>query len=138
MASPLTQFYDALAAGDLAAAAASLTEDSVLHVPGRSANTGTYTGRDAVLGFVGQASAATGATLQLIVHRVLDDGEWGVALATYRATRPDHDRPLENNLAHVARLRDGRIAESWLHSRDQYEVDEFWGEPASSASAVSS
>ena len=133
MTSPLTQFYDALAAGDLAAAAAGLTEDSVLHVPGRSTNTGTYTGRDAVLGFVGQASAATGGTLQLDVHRVLDDGEWGVALATYRATRPDREQPLENNLAHVARLRDGRIAESWLHSRDQYEVDEFWGAPAATA-----
>jgi hypothetical protein len=43
--------------------------------------------------------------------------------------RPDREQPLENNLAHVARLRDGRIAESWLHSRDQYAVDEFWGDP---------
>lgn len=131
MASPLTQWYDALATGDLAGAARSLTEDTVLHVPGRSRNTGTYTGRDAVLGFVGQAAEATGGTLVLTVHRVLDDGEWGVALATYSATRPDRDRPLENNLAHVARLRDGLIAESWLHSRDQYAVDEFWGEPVS-------
>lgn len=126
--SPLTQWYDALAAGDLVRAAAALTEDTVLHVPGRSSNTGTYTGRDAVLTFVGHAAEVTGGTLQLVVHRVLDDGEWGVALATYTATRPDRDRPLENNLAHVARIRDGRIAESWLHSRDQYEVDEFWGD----------
>jgi ketosteroid isomerase-like protein len=83
-----------------------------------------------VLGFVGHAAQVTGGTLSLAVHRVLDDGEWGVALATYTATRPDREKPLENNLAHVARLRDGRIAESWLHSRDQYEVDAFWGEPA--------
>ena len=126
--SPLTQWYDALAAGDLVRAAAALTEDTVLHVPGRSGNTGTYTGRDAVLAFVGHAAEVTGGTLRLVVHRVLDDGEWGVALATYTATRPDRDRPLENNLAHVVRIRDGRIAESWLHSRDQYEVDEFWGD----------
>ncbi|WP_236830600.1 nuclear transport factor 2 family protein [Blastococcus sp. KM273128] len=91
--------------------------------------TAASTSRDAVLAFVGHAAEVTGGTLQLTVHRVLDDGEWGVALATYTATRPDRDRPLENNLAHVARLRDGRIAESWLHSRDQYAVDEFWGEP---------
>jgi ketosteroid isomerase-like protein len=44
------------------------------------------------------------------------------------------EKPLENNLAHVVRLRDGLIAESWLHSRDQYAVDEFWGEPAAVAS----
>ena len=128
--SPLTRFYDRLRAGDLATAAEALTEDSVLHVPGRSTNTGTYTGRDAVLGFVVHAAELTGGTLDLNVHRVFDDGEWGVALCTYTATRPDRAVPLENNLAHVARLRDGRIAESWLHSRDQYAVDEFWGEPA--------
>jgi hypothetical protein len=135
MTSPLTTWYDALAAGDLATAAHSLTEDTVLHVPGRSTNTGTYTGRDAVVGFVAHAAEVTGGTLDLTVHRVLDDGEWGVALCTYTARRADRERPLENNLAHVARLRDGRIAESWLHSRDQYAVDEFWGE---SAQAVAS
>lgn len=135
MASPLTTWYDALAAGDLARGITALTEDTVLHVPGRSSNTGTYVGRDAVVGFVTSAHEKTGGTLQLTVHRVLDDGEWGVALCTYTATRPDRDRPLENNLAHVARLRDGQIAESWLHSRDQYAVDEFWGEPATAGAS---
>jgi ketosteroid isomerase-like protein len=136
MTSPLTAWYDAMAAGDMATAAEALTEDSVLHVPGHSSNTGTYVGREAVLGFVGHAAEVTGGTLSLAVHRVLDDGEWGVALATYTATRADRTTPLENNLAHVARMRDGRIAESWLHSRDQYEVDEFWGEPAQATSST--
>jgi ketosteroid isomerase-like protein len=134
MGSPLTAWYDALAAGDLPTAARTLTEDTVLHVPGRSSNTGTYSGREAVLGFVGHAAEVTGGTLDLAVHRVLDDGDWAVALCTYTATRPDRDLPLENNLAHVARLRNGLIAESWLHSRDQYEVDEFWGESGRAAS----
>jgi len=133
MHSPLTAWYEALAGGDFTAAAQTLTEDTVLHVPGRSSNTGVYRGREAVLGFVGRAAEVTGGTLDLAVHRVLDDGDWGVALCTYTATRPDRDRALENNLAHVARLRDGRIAESWLHSRDQYEVDEFWGDVAPGA-----
>jgi ketosteroid isomerase-like protein len=133
--SPLTAWYDSLAAGDLATAAQNLTEDSVLHVPGRSSNTGTYTGRDEVVGFVAHAAELTGGTLDLAVHRVLDDGEWGVALCTYTAVRPDRTRPLENNLAHVARLRDGRIAEPWLHSRDQYEVDQFWGDATAEAAS---
>ena len=64
----------------------------MLHVPGRSTNTGTYTGRDAVLGFVVHAAELTGGTLDLNVHRVFDDGEWGVALCTYTATRPDRAR----------------------------------------------
>ncbi|WP_219471835.1 nuclear transport factor 2 family protein [Nonomuraea rhizosphaerae] len=121
-------FYDALTRGDLEAAGRALAPDSVLHVPGRSANTGDYMGRDAVIGFVADAAALTKGTLKLTVHRVLADDEQAVALATYTAIRPGHPVPLENNLAHVITLRDGLIAESWLHSRDQYEVDAFWGE----------
>jgi uncharacterized protein (TIGR02246 family) len=120
--------YDALAAGDIDAATALFAEDAVLHVPGRSPNTGTYEGREAILGFIGHAFALTGGTLQLQVHRVLADDEVAVALTTYTATRPDGRPPLENNLAHVIVMRDGLITESWFHTRDQYAVDAFWGD----------
>ena len=128
MERPLDLFYDHLSRGDLAAAGRLLSKDSALHVPGRSPNTGTYQGRDAIIGFVAGAAQATRNTLRMTVHRVLDDGDWSVAIATYTATRTTNEGPqhLENNLAHVARLEDGLVAESWLHSRDQYEVDEFW------------
>jgi ketosteroid isomerase-like protein len=129
MTSSLAELYSHLQTGDLPAAGQMLTDDSVLHVPGRSSNTGDYVGRAAVLGFVARAAEATGGTLAMAVHRVLDDGVYAVAIVTYTATRADRDVPLENNLAHVCRLRDGRIAESWLHSRDQYAVDAFWGAP---------
>jgi ketosteroid isomerase-like protein len=129
MTSSLAELYRHLQRGDLASAASTLTVDSVLHVPGQSTNTGDYAGRDAVLGFVTRASQTTGGTLTMAVHRVLDDGEWAVAVVTYTATRPDRELALENNLAHVARLQDGLVAESWLHSRDQYAVDDFWGRP---------
>ncbi|MGC5015022.1 nuclear transport factor 2 family protein [Streptosporangium sp. DT93] len=120
-------FYAALNRGDLEAARRTLAPDTVLHVPGRSSNTGDYEGREAVVGFVVGASTVTLGTLTLHLHRVLADDEQAVALATYTATRPGLDVPLENNLAHVMTMRDGLIAESWLHSRDQYEVDAFWG-----------
>ncbi|MGJ6962274.1 nuclear transport factor 2 family protein [Streptosporangium sp. G11] len=126
-AQAVKDLYDALGAGDLEAAGRALTPDSVLHVPGRGANTGDYVGRDAVLGFVTHAFTVTGGTLKLTVHRVLSDDETAVALTTYTASRPDRDVPLENNLAHVMTMRDGKIAEGWFHSRDQYEVDAFWG-----------
>ena len=81
-----------------------------------------------MLGFVARADELTAGTLAMTVHHVLADDQWAVAIATYTATRPDRGQALENNLVHVARLRDGLVAESWLHSRDQYEVDAFWGE----------
>ena len=45
MERPLDLFYDHLSRVDLAAASQLLTDDSVLHVPGRSPNAGTYQGR---------------------------------------------------------------------------------------------
>jgi ketosteroid isomerase-like protein len=127
-AAAVRAMYDALAVGDIATAASLIAEDAVLHVPGRSPNTGTYEGRDAILGFVGHAHEMTGGTLRLRVHRVLADDEVAVALTTYTASRPDGRPPLENNLAHVITMRDGRMAESWFHTRDQYAVDAFWGD----------
>src|SRR4051812_11055357 len=108
MTRPLDLFYERLSRGDVAAAAELLTDDSVLHVPGRSPNTGTYQGKDAVIGFGDAAAQATGGTLGMPVHRVPDDGDWSVVLATYTAPRDTAAGPasLENNLAHVARLRD--------------------------------
>lgn len=125
-AAAVHRLYDAAARGDLQVLPELLTPDVVLHVPGRSRNTGTYRGVEGVAGFLQSAHALTGGTLQLALHRVLADDAWAVALATYTATRPDRP-PLENHLAHVLRMRDGRIAESWFHSRNQYEVDAFWG-----------
>ncbi len=122
------EFYAALTAGDIATAAGMIAEDAVLHVPGRSPNTGDYAGREAILGFVAHAHELTGGTLQLTVHRVLADEEVAVALTTYTASRPDGRGSLENNLAHVIRMRDGQIAESWFHTRDQYSVDAFWAD----------
>ncbi|GAB3690979.1 nuclear transport factor 2 family protein [Angustibacter aerolatus] len=120
------ELYAALSRGDLPAAAASLAPDARLHVPGRGPNTGTYSGPDGVLEFVGRASAATEGTLRLDVHRVLADDEVAVALVTYTATRPGVDVQLTNHLAHVCAMRDGQVVESWFHTRDQYEVDAFW------------
>ena len=50
MERPLDLFYDHLSRDDLTAAGQLLTDDSVLHVPGRSPNTGKYQGREAIVG----------------------------------------------------------------------------------------
>ena len=59
MERPLDLFYDHLIRGDLVAAGQLLTEDAVLHVPGRSPNTGTYQGREAIIGFVAALPRST-------------------------------------------------------------------------------
>lgn len=118
-------FYEAFVSGDLESVAGLLADDVIFHVPGTGANAGDHHGRESVLVYFAQAARLTGGTLRLTLHDVLEGDEYMAAVSTYRATRPDR-APLENNLVHLMRVENGRVAESWFHSRNQYEVDEFW------------
>lgn len=119
------KFYDAFIGGDMATVHALLADDVVFHVPGTGVNAGSHRGKDEVLGFFAQAHQATGGSLQLQLHDVLQGERHVAAVATYRARRPGRAE-LENKLVHLIRLRDGQVAETWFHSRNQYEVDAFW------------
>jgi uncharacterized protein len=127
----VSDLYAAVAAGDLAAVRSLLSDDCVFHVPGKGRNAGSWKGHEGVMRFLAQAFEHSGGTLKLELSEVLAGEEHVVALATYRATRPDR-APLENRLAHVIRLDRGegdrplRIQESWFHAFDQYAVDAFW------------
>ena len=123
--SVVRRLYEAFAAWDLEAIAGLLSDDIVFHVPGTGVNAGDHRGRDEVFAFLEQAASLTGGTLRIRLHDVLVGDEHAAAVATYRATRPDR-APLENNLVHLMRVEDGRVVESWFHSRNQYEVDEYW------------
>lgn len=118
--------YAAMQRGNPEAVVDLLAEDVVFHVPGVGSNAGDYCGRAEVLGFLGQAVAKTGGTLQLELADVAEGAEHVIALARYTATRPG--KTLLNRLCQVMRIRDGQVVESWFYSRDQYEVDEFWSE----------
>lgn len=124
-ATVVRSMYEAIAKGDLETVRTLLADDVVFHVPGTGANAGDHRGPDGVLGFVTGAYALTGGTLRLTLRDVLVGRDEIVALATYRAERPGK-KSLENNLAHVLRVEDGKVRESWFHARDQYAVDAFW------------
>jgi len=119
------RFYQAFVTGDMATIDRLMTEDVSFHVPGTGSNAGDYQGKEAVFGFFGKAADATGGSLKLELLDVMAGEDHVAALATYRAER-DGRAPLQNNLVQLIKLRDGRIAQSWFHSRNQYEVDAFW------------
>jgi ketosteroid isomerase-like protein len=126
------RLYESFMVGDLETVAGLLAGDVVFHVPGTGVNAGDYHGRDGVLAFFAQASRLTGGTLRIELRNVLVGDTYAAAVATYRATRPNRVQ-LENNLVHLMRFEDGRIVESWFHSRNQYEVDEFWAKESVAA-----
>lgn len=122
--------YAAITRGDLTRVLSLLAEDVVFHIPGTGANAGDWRGPEGVLQMLARTHELTSGSLRVELRDVLvGEGDDVVALATYRASREGRDS-LENHLAHVLRVEDGRVRESWFHARDQYAVDRFWAPAA--------
>ncbi|MFP5320553.1 MAG: nuclear transport factor 2 family protein [Acidimicrobiia bacterium] len=117
--------YAGLAAGDASALAAALTDDVALHVPGTHPLAGEHRGVDGVLAFVAGTSAAADGGERIELVDVLAGRDHVAALCRITATRPGRP-PLDNRTVHLLGLRDGRIAEIWLHNFDDLSVNEFW------------
>jgi len=117
--------YGALSRGDVAVTNDLFAEDMVLHATGRNQITGEYRGRDEVYRVLAKLAEITGGTLHYDVHAVFADDEHGVALVTAKGSRDGQTG--EFDVAHVARLRDGKIVEFWDCPYDRYGLDEFIG-----------
>lgn len=117
--------YAAFASGDFAVLADLFADDLVWHVGGRSQIAGEYRGRDAVFAMFGRLMEITQGSFHLEPHAILADDEHGAALMVTTASRDG--RSLSVNDVHVFHMRDGKVAEFWTASTDQYASDELIG-----------
>lgn len=101
-----------------------LAEDIRWHYPGRSPLAGDYEGIDQVLGLFGRTFELSNGTFRIELHDVVANDEHTVALFTVRAERAG--RRLEDHVAEVLHVHDGKATEVWLHPADPYAGDEFW------------
>lgn len=118
--------YRALAAGDLAGAAAHLDPDVTLHVPGTHALAGTHHGLAGALAFAEGTRALTDDGEAVEVLDVLAGTSGTAVHCRVTATREGGDRRLDNSTVHLLRIRDGRVAAIHLHNFDGVAVDAFW------------
>jgi hypothetical protein len=120
----LRREYHARAQRDDASLAALLTEAVVWHVPGRSAISGEYRGKDEVIGYVRRRRDLAADTFEITVHDVLANDEHGLVIASGRAKR--RGKAVEWRAHGLYRFEDGKIAECWLLPEDQAVFDEIW------------
>jgi ketosteroid isomerase-like protein len=101
------------------------TEDATLHMPGTSPVAGDYVGVDNALGFFGKLFQLTNGTYRSVLHDVVANDEHIVALHT--ATGDREGRPaLAMHEALVCHVRDGKVAELWIHPWDLNVVEAFF------------
>jgi ketosteroid isomerase-like protein len=117
--------YEAQARGDLDAYLGLLSDDFVLHIPGRSRIAGEYRGMDEVRRHFREVAELSGGTFRTEVHDVLQGDGHVVGLVEARAERAG--RLVDLPRVHVWHVRDGELTELWLHPADQYAFDAYWG-----------
>jgi uncharacterized protein len=117
--------YAAFAKGDLAVLNDLFAEDLVWHQGGRSRLAGDYRGRDAVYELFGKLIEVTHGTFHMDLEAAFANDELGVALVI--ASSSVDGRSVTAREAHIIRMRDGKVAEFWYTSTDQYAFDEMIG-----------
>jgi ketosteroid isomerase-like protein len=121
----LRMAYDAQARGDIDAYLQLLSDDVVLHIPGRSRIAGEYRGKEEVRLHFTEIAALSGGTFRAGVHDVLAGDEHVVGLVRAQAERDGVTVDLPR--VHVWHVRNGKLAEVWIHPADQYAFDDYWG-----------
>ena len=117
--------YDAFGRGDLETVGKLFADDIVFHVPGRSALSGDYVGKEQTFGVFGRLAEITGNTFRTEVYDILASDQHAVALQQWTAER-EGKRPLNDRHVAVFRIRDGKVTEIWHHAADLYAHDEFF------------
>ena len=100
-----------------------LSEDAVMHFAGNNAMSGTYRGRDAVMGALGRASQGLDPHGGLEAVLASDDH----IIAFLNVTAERDGKTLDVVLAMPMKLNaEGKIREVWYLANDQRGYDEFY------------
>ena len=117
-----TRFYSALLAGAWPAIRALLHDDATWTLPGDNSVSGTAAGADAVIAQL-QKVAGYGVHFELL--HILTSREH-MALSQHNTARRNGHVVLDEHLATVFRLRDGRIAEAETFASDVPGMNAFF------------
>lgn len=121
--------YEAYAALDLAVIDGLLAPDVVFHVPGHHPLSGTYEGKEEVVGYLTRVVQIGGGRGGFDVHAVTTDDSHGVALVVGTIYRGDD--PFVRPIVHVWHVSEaGQLTEYWEAPLDQHAEDAFWNEAA--------
>jgi uncharacterized protein len=121
----IRQLMAAYASADVAVLNALISDEVIFHVPGRNPLSGTYTGKDAVFGYLARvAGISESEDGGFEIHAVLAEDDHVVSLVTgtiehggVRFVRPT---------VHVFHVNGAQVTEFWEASLDQHVEDEFW------------
>jgi uncharacterized protein len=116
--------YEAFAKGDVPALSELMADEVTWHVTDGRPLSGSYHGRNDVLGFFARLAQETGGTFRLDVHDILANDEHVVALGTLSASRGS--KSIEMLVANVIHVRASKITEFWTATANPRASIDFW------------
>jgi ketosteroid isomerase-like protein len=120
----LRQEYEARARRDDQSLRDVFSDEIIWHVPGRSAISGEYRGKDQVMEYVRRRRELADDTFEITVDDVLANDRHGLVIASGKATR--RGKVFEWRAHGLYRFEGGRITECWVLPEDQRQFDEIW------------
>jgi len=119
----LLQAYAAQARGDIEDYINFLSDDFVLHIPGRSQIAGDYKGKEEIRRHFREITQLSGGTFKTEVHDILASNDHVVGLVNAQAD--SEGSIVELPRVHIWHVRNGKLSELWLHPVNQYEFDVY-------------
>ncbi len=117
--------YAAFDTGDMQGVLDSMSDDIVWHFGGNNPLTGTYRGKDEVIGMMGRLLEETGGTFKVDVHDILANGVHGVALVNTSASR--NGKTATGRAVHIWHDdEDAKTTEFWTIAENQEDFDALW------------
>lgn len=120
----LRKEYDSRARRDDQGLGDVFAEDVIWRVPGTSAISGIYLGRNAVMEYVRRRRELADDTFETTVEDVLANDRHGLVIATGRASR--HGQDFEWRAHGLYRFAEGKIVECRVLPEDQALFDLVW------------
>lgn len=115
--------WDALSVGDVEVLDELLAENLQWHIPGNNRLSGTKTGRDEVLDYLGTLGVET-EVYDLQLRDILVNEDRGLIL--YHVSGSREGKTLDTYQMLLFQVEDNRITEAWSNPFDQHAVDRFW------------
>jgi len=135
----IKKFYDAFIRGDIDSATKFITDDFIMHVPGKGLNAGEYWGVDGFKKFFSNIMSYGGGKFSMEVPVLAVSGNTAFTREIVKLNRKfDPERMFELHFMMQYRMRNGKISEAWTIPEDLYLYDQFWTPPTNKNTPTSS
>jgi ketosteroid isomerase-like protein len=120
----LRNLHSTFTSGDMEQVMALFSDDATWHVAGNNATAGDFRGKDEVRRSMEIVGELSGGTFNPEMHDIAASDEHAVFIGRLKAQRSG--RTMDEPVAVVFHVSDGKISEVWEMAYNQKAVDDFW------------